>query len=266
MCSSSPTPASGPGGLRRFSYVSTSYVAGTHRGRFGEDDLDAGQAFRNAYEQSKFEAESLVRSRMDRLPIQVFRPSIVVGERDTGWTPAFNVIYWPMRAFSRGAYTALPARRVSPVDVVSIDFVADAIFALASADDGEGETFALAAGPRASTVGELLDLSARAFDRPPPRTISQGVYRRTVHPLLLRRADERRRATLRATEVFFPYFAMRQEFDTSRAAERLAPLGIEPAPLDEYFEQLVDYAVAADWGRAPLPRPPSRVSRLAAVA
>ena len=29
---------------------------------------------------------------------------------DSGWTPTFNVIYWPLRAFSRGAYRVLPAR------------------------------------------------------------------------------------------------------------------------------------------------------------
>lgn len=47
------------GGLRRFSYISTAYVAGEHVGCFSEDDLDVGQRFRNAYEQSKFEAERL---------------------------------------------------------------------------------------------------------------------------------------------------------------------------------------------------------------
>src|SRR5919198_641780 len=118
------------GGLRRFSYVSTAYVAGTHAGEFREDQLEVGQDFRNAYERSKFEAEQLVRSYRDRLPIQIFRPSIVVGERATGWTAAFNVLYAPLKAFARGAYTALPAPRSSPVDVVPVDYVADAVFEL----------------------------------------------------------------------------------------------------------------------------------------
>ena len=69
------------GGLRRFSYVSTAYVAGTHDGEFSEDQLEVGQGFRNPYERSKFEAEQLVRSYRGRLPIQVFRPSIIVGGR-----------------------------------------------------------------------------------------------------------------------------------------------------------------------------------------
>ena len=90
------------GGLRRFSYVSTAYVAGTHDGEFSEDQLDVGQGFRNPYERSKFEAEQLVRAYRGRLPIQVFRPSIIVGERATGWTVSFNVLYAPLKAFAAG--------------------------------------------------------------------------------------------------------------------------------------------------------------------
>ena len=60
--------------LERFTYISTAYVAGAHRGLFREDDLDVGQDFRNAYELSKFEAERLMRERYAHLPLQVLRP------------------------------------------------------------------------------------------------------------------------------------------------------------------------------------------------
>ena len=131
-CSSSPSCASARGSLRRYAHISTAYVAGTHRGEFSEEQLDVGQGFRNPYEQSKFEAELLVHSLRRRLPIQIFRPSIVVGERATGWTASFNVLYTPLKAFVRGNLPALPARRSAPVDVVPVDYVADAVFKLSS--------------------------------------------------------------------------------------------------------------------------------------
>jgi thioester reductase-like protein len=242
------------GGLRRFSYVSTAYVAGDHRGRFAEDELDVGQGFRNSYERSKFEAELLVRCRRDRLPIQVFRPSIVVGEEATGWTPTFNVIYWPIRAFARGAYSVLPARRKAPVDVVSIDFVADSIFELSGRDEGAGETYHLTAGPHASTVGELIDLTAARFNRRPPRTVPPLLYRRLVHPLLLRVSHGARRAALERSEAYFPYFSVAVEYDTALASRRLSPAGLAPTPLRHYFGRLVDYAVRTRWGRRPRAR------------
>jgi long-chain acyl-CoA synthetase len=237
-------------GLRNVSYVSTAYVAGDHRGLFGEDHLDVDQRFRNAYEQSKFEAEARVRERCSELPIKIFRPSIVVGEADSGWTPAFNVIYAPLKAFARGAYKALPGRRSAPVDVIPVSYVADAIFELSRRDVAPGTTYNLAAGDGATSVGELLELSGEYFGRRTPRVVPAGAYRRIVHPLLLRTGDDRRRKALAASEVFFPYFAMQVRYDTSNARAALAGTGISVPPLRDYFDRLMDYAVAADWGRA----------------
>jgi thioester reductase-like protein len=243
------------GGLQRFTYISTAYVAGKHAGCFSEDDLDVGQSFRNAYERSKFEAERLVVRWRARLPVTVARPSIIVGEREGGWTASFNVLYWPLRAFSRGAYAALPARADAPVDVVSVDYVADAILALSQAAETEGATFHLTAGMHVSSVGELVELATGFFERPAPRLIDPTVYRRLVHPLLIRTSrDERFRRMLRRSEVFFPYFATRAHYDNRRTRVALRGAGISPAPLGDYFDQLVEFALAADWGRRQIPR------------
>jgi thioester reductase-like protein len=243
------------GGLRRFSYISTAYVAGEHTGCFSEDDLDVGQRFRNPYEQSKFEAECLLCGWVGRLPVTVMRPSIIVGERDNGWTASFNVLYWPLRAFSRGAYLALPARRDAPVDVVPVDYVADAIFALSQAAEAEGATFHLTAGAQASNVGELLELATAFFRRPAPRLVDPALYRRLVHPLLVRAtSDERYRRALTRSEVFFPYFSARVSYDDRRSRVALRGAGIRPTPLRTYFDRLVEFALDAEWGRRQIPR------------
>ncbi|MBA3263756.1 MAG: SDR family oxidoreductase [Thermoleophilaceae bacterium] len=235
------------GGLERFSYVSTAYVAGAHNGAFGEDDLDVGQDFRNPYERSKFEAERLLRERAAALPLQVLRPSIVVGDSRTGWTSSFNVLYPPLRAFARGAVPALPARRRSPVDVVPVDYVADAADRLAR--EGPDGTFHLVAGRNATTVGRLMELASRRFQRPAPPVFPPRLYRRLVHPLLLPRLSRARRDGLRRMEVYFPYFSMRVRF-----ADRRHP----PAPpVERYFERVLDFAEHARWGRRPVERPPA---------
>jgi thioester reductase-like protein len=243
------------GGLRRFSYVSTAYVAGSHAGEFREDQLEVGQDFRNAYERSKFEAERLVRSYSGRLPIQVFRPSIVVGERSTGWTGSFNVLYAPLKAFARGAYSALPVRRRSPVDVVPVDYVADAVFELSSRPGGEDEdTYHLVAGRHATTVGRLMELSAGYFSRRPPRSLPPALYKRFVHPVLVRRSDSKRRRALEKSEVFFPYFSMGVRYDDRRARRRLEPAGIKVTPVESYFNRLADFAMRSRWGRSVVTR------------
>ena len=83
---------------------------------------------------------------MTDLPYTILRPSIVVGDRNNGWTSAFNVLYWPLRAFARGLFTAVPAIASASVDVVSIDYVADAVYQLCETSCGNGATYHLTAG------------------------------------------------------------------------------------------------------------------------
>jgi thioester reductase-like protein len=237
------------GGLHKFAYVSTAYVAGDHPGRFAEDELEVGQRFRNSYERSKFEAERLVRGDGDRLPVQIFRPSIIVGEQRSGWTASFNVLYPPLKGFEAGAYPLLPARPETPVDVVPVDYVADAIFELAERRPDHGEVFHLVAGERATTVGRLAERAGRYFKRRPPRQVPPPLYRRLIHPLLVAMSRGRRRGALRRIEPLLPYFQMRVRFDDRRSRARLEPAGIRPPRPESYIDRLLDFAVAARWGK-----------------
>jgi thioester reductase-like protein len=246
------------GGLRCISYISTAYVAGDHPGNFSEDQLNVGQGFRNGYELSKFEAEGMVSRASARLPVQIFRPSIIVGERESGWTASFNVLYPPLRAFQAGAFPALPARRSTPVDVVPVDFVADAVFELTGEPAESGEVHHLVAGEQATTVGRLAELASGYFKRRRPRLVHPWLYRRLIHPLVLRSTRGRRRRALERTEALFPYFAMKVRFDNRRTKDRLRRAGLEAPCVDGYLDRLLDFAVAAHWGREPLSRVEAR--------
>ena len=240
--------ASARGGLDRYGHVSTAYVAGTHSGRFGECDLDLGQRFRNSYEQSKFEAEQLVRTRAG-LPFTILRPSIVVGDRRTGWTAAFNVLYWPLRAFARGLFTAVPAIPAAPVDVVSIDYVADAIYALCEDCSELGQTYNLTAGTHASTIGEIAGIASRYFRRPLPAVLPPKEF-----AALERDASPLQRSALEGSQAYFPYFSIGTVFDEARARAKLDPAGIQVSPLGDYLERLLDFATRSRWGKRPVGR------------
>jgi thioester reductase-like protein len=240
------------GRLDRFSYISTAYVAGRHGGEFGEEELDIGQSFRNAYEQSKFEAERLVRAHARGLPVQIFRPSIVVGEQSTGWTASFNVLYTPLKAFVRGKLPALPARRSSPVDVVPVDYVADAVFELSREPVDRFRTFNLVAGPNATTVGRLIELSADRLEMAEPTVIPPAIFKSVIYPVLRRHSGVG--PGLQRSSVFFPYFSMDVEYHNELARDRLEPAGITAPPIESYFDRLIDFAQASDWGRRPVTR------------
>jgi len=226
------------GSLQRFIHVSTAYVCGHHRGLFRERQLDVGQRFRNTYEQTKFEAEHLVNEASDLSPA-IARPSIVMGEAATGWTPAFNVLYWPLRAFARGLFEVVPTRADGRVDIVPADFVADALVHLI--DRPEAGVFNLVAGHAAATVDELAVLACSHFDRPRPPFVEPGSGTGTAT------ADEH-------AAVYFPYFDMDVVFDDARTRAVLGTAGIQAPALAEYFGGLMRYAERARWGKRELTR------------
>ena len=203
----------------RLVHVSTAYVEGAHR---------------NTYEQSKAEAEALVAA--SGVPYVIARPSIVVGEATTGWTPAFNVLYWPLRAFARGLLDPVPADPAGRADIVPVDYVADGLIALLDDPEVTGVVH-LAQGEEAATVADLVEFTCSHLDRPRPRMIDPK--------------DAQLSAGGEHGEVYLPYFDVLETFDASRSHALLGP----PPALGEYFDRLIAYAEAARWGKRPMRRP-----------
>jgi long-chain acyl-CoA synthetase len=223
--------------LERLVHVSTAYVAGRAPGLFREGDA-AGSDFRNTYERTKLEAEHVL-AKADDLPAVVVRPSIVVGESDSGWTSAFNVLYWPLQAFARGLLDVVPADPTGVVDMVPVDWVSDIIERAAFAADAQG-CFHAVAGDHAVSVQELIGLVCDELDRPAPALSPPGSLP-ADHP----------------AGVFAPYFDVATRFDDCRAIRLAGDLGPAPEP-SSYLRALLDYGTTARWGKRPLSREAAR--------
>src|SRR3712207_4407008 len=120
-----------------------------------------------------------------------------MGESDSGWTPAFNVLYWPLRAFARGLFDQVPALPGGRVDVVPVDYVADGIAKLIDGD--QTGTFNLVSADEAATVDELVEVTCSHFGRPRPPYVELGAFGAAT-------ADEH-------GAVYLPYFDMQVVFD-----------------------------------------------------
>ena len=220
------------GVLDRVVHVSTAYVAGERDGRARERQGDVGQGFRNTYERTKLEAEQLVHA--SGLPASILRPSVIVGDSVTGWTPAFNVIYWPLQAFARGLFAQIPGEADAPIDIVPVDTVADALLELVCGPVRCG-TFHVVASDEAVSNGALATMAADFFDAEPLTFVGPG-----VDPVAEKRAG-----------ALTSYFKVRCTFDALRGRRTL---GATPPPLEQYFPALMRYARDARWGKAPIPR------------
>jgi NAD(P)-dependent dehydrogenase (short-subunit alcohol dehydrogenase family) len=151
-------------------HISSVVVAGDHDGLFGEDAFDLGQNLPTAYQRTKFAAERLVRETCT-VPWRIYRPSIIVGDSATGEMDKIDGVYYmlPMMATLGGLpgarFLPLPRLGLGVVDVVPVDWVADAIVALLHRPGLDRRTFHLT-HPKMLPMTEVLDAWAKAAGAP----------------------------------------------------------------------------------------------------
>ncbi|MFO0679528.1 MAG: SDR family oxidoreductase [Polyangiaceae bacterium] len=234
--------AKAKGGFVRFDYVGTAYVAGRRKGVIYEDDLECGQEFSNSYERTKTEAEALVRSRMKDLPIAIFRPSIITGDSRTGAASSFHGMYQPISLLVRGLIFLVPVDVRTPVDLVPVNYVADALLHLVATPTSLGRTYHLTVGRnRSLPLGDLLAMVVRHFGCKVPRIISLETYRKYFQPgLHLLLWGKKRRAMFKG-EMYLPYLSADLQFDTANVERDLEGSGIAPPRVEEYFTRLLEY-------------------------
>lgn len=128
------------GYVREMHYVSTAYVSGVCDSVFRESDFDVGQDFRNEYERSKFEAEQLVRQSELFDSTTIYRPAVIVGDSETGFTVSYHGLYLYLRLMAtliplqpmdedgtRRTEIGLPMSGEEPRNLVPVDWVSRVI-------------------------------------------------------------------------------------------------------------------------------------------
>ena len=240
------------GRLQRLAYLSTAYVCGNRSGMIYEDELYCHQRFDNSYQQSKCEAEQMINIWKDRLPVTIFRPSIIVGNSKTGRTSAFNVIYYPLKLLCRGVLKFIPGSPDIPLDIVPVDYVCEAINHIVFQTElGIGETFHLTTGPgNLNTTGEIITKALNFFREvipglniPLPKFISPEFYR--LAKLL---AVHRTKEYLRKFESYIPFLNSVKLFDNSYALAALSKTTIKAPSFNRYIDRILQYCLDVDWG------------------
>lgn len=166
-------------GIEEFHHVSTAYVCGNRRDTCYEHELFVGQTFANDYQESKLEAEKLIRS-SDHLKSKTFyRPALVVGDSRDGYTsaPDFGLYHyiqfnWQLTRQLRNVldiegHLELPFRLQltgkERRNIVTVDWIADAIMHIFSRPELHNETYNLTPN-KSVTSRDIVEALARYFD------------------------------------------------------------------------------------------------------
>jgi len=215
-------------GLERFSHISTAYVAGAKMGVIEEDNLTSKHGFLSNYERTKFESEIEVRK--SRFDVSIFRPSMIVGDSSTGYVKTFNTIYVLLKLYLKGQLPIVPVSPSMKINLVPVDYVADAVVNLNFDSRAINKTFHLTAPSKSlPTVKELIkfvkawsyeNLKFRPND-PIYIPLSASVIRKisSLSPLFGKRTAK----LLETMNILSPYFNENREYQRDNTEEILGP-------------------------------------------
>lgn len=224
--------------LRRFHHFSTAYVSGDRVGVIAEDELDLGQHFRNAYEETKFQAERLVRRASDRdLDVVIYRPSIVVGDSKTGEIDRFDGPYYMgilLVTSPLAVPLPLPGNGVAPLNVVPVDFITRAVVQIADDPRASGRTFHLV-DPNPMSSRRVYELIAEKANKKLPKLT---VPHRAADVLMRLPGVEKLVRPQRAAIGYVNHLAI---YNCRNTLELLDGTGIRCPPLTSYLDTLVAY-------------------------
>ena len=235
------------GMLEKVDVVSTVGVWGRTPGAMPERRLPEVEDFHNTYEAGKSEAERVLWSQAEGLPITVHRPSMVVGETGTGHVLQFQVFYH-LCEFLSGARTfgVMPELGHTRLDTVPVDWVADVICWSNNRADTAGHILHLCSGPDGAIDLRRLQAKVRstwaAHGRRVPtlRTINRRWLERLV-PLIGAVAGEKTRRALRGLPPVLAYLAEDQGFANPLTTQLLQPFGLAVPAVDSYLDAVLGY-------------------------
>jgi thioester reductase-like protein len=246
------------GKQKRFHYVSTAYVAGKQNDIVYENELvDEEPIFNNGYERSKFIAEQVMikYAKSNEIPYTIYRPSIIVGESETGATCKFDNLYTFMKVLfniqnsfinheSEGLNditVRVPGVSNALINLVPVDYVADAIVAILKARESINKIFHIT-NPDPPELSELRDLLM-------PVLGIEGINVKIDGQMEHKRLSAIERLFLRHTKTYYSYLFSRLRFDCRNTQSVLESTGIIcPAITRDLVKILVDFAISHNWG------------------
>jgi NAD(P)-dependent dehydrogenase (short-subunit alcohol dehydrogenase family) len=236
-----------------FHHVSSIAAAGLYDGVFREDMFEEAEELDHPYFKTKHESEGIVRRHRKR-PWRIYRPGFVVGHSKTGYIDKIDGPYYffkPVQKLREMLPPWMPTIGIEGgrINIVPVDFVADALDYLAHKKGLDGKCFHLT-DPEPYRVGEVLNIFARAAHAPlMTMRINARMFGFIPAPILygigsLAPVKRMVRAVLKDLGLpkdVFQFINWPTRYDNREATKALKGSGIAVPPLDRYAPALWDY-------------------------
>ncbi|MCG3136603.1 MAG: Linear gramicidin synthase subunit D [Phycisphaerae bacterium] len=245
-------------GVRRMDFISTAYTCGRSIPRAYEEFYDPQPPYETDYEVSKWQAEKLLLNWSQRhgVPLTILRPSLVIGDSQTGYTTQYEGFYQLVRVISmlaklfsdqrdeRGLLELplrIPAQPTGTQNLVPVDWVAAAITEIAG-QPLTGQAIYNLTNP-CPPQNEKIKSFFEGYYR-----LRGGYYVQEVDRA--RSASMAENMFLNMHQLVFRQFNYTPEFDCTNTTRALQNSGITfPTVNNALLAKLIDYAEQQQWGR-----------------
>jgi nucleoside-diphosphate-sugar epimerase len=222
--------------LQRLVHWGSALLSQPVHGRVSEAALVRPDSFRSTADLTRYQAEQLLRDSMARAPITILRPSILVGDSQTGEGDPLSGMYLLMLMLLNSPVDLrlpLPGRGDQPLNLVPIDFVVRAGAWIADDPRSASKTFHLV-DDRPLSVRRVFELMTQAMGRPAP----SGKLPTNLASVLLRTPGLERFSHI--PRAFLEQLAPEVIYDSRNARELLAGTPIECPNAASYIKTLID--------------------------
>lgn len=247
--------------LKKFAHVSTLYVAGRRSGNIFEHELEHSDGFVTmGYEESKYEAELLIRQYMTLLPITIYRMSLLMGCLRDGYVNDYGAIHRYLMFMYRGIAPCFPGIPGCPLDFLPYDYSAECFMTLFDKHFKGGDTYQISAGERSPTTERWLELTAQTYAKHSsswrkgsynsPDIVTwptYQLYKKTI--LTIENMEFMKVVRILdscAEECFCPKVFKRDKLNAALG------VGMDSVPdYEDYYPRILDHCIGMNWGLSP---------------
>jgi len=236
-----------------FHHASSIAAAGLYPGIFREDMFAEAEGLDDPYLRTKHDSEGLVRKEK-RIKWRVYRPGMVVGHSQTGEIDKIDGPYYFFTLIKKLREMLPPWMPVlglegGRINIVPVDFVADAMDHIAHKPRLDGHTFHLT-DPEPLRVGEVLNIFARAGHAPEMSMridarmfafVPSGIRGAVGNLPPVKRFVGMLLRDFRIPKQVLKFITYPTRFDSRETERALKGSGIEVPKLDTYAWRLWDY-------------------------
>ena len=240
-------------GIKKMHYVSTAYVCGNQESPIKETTFSDSEGFRNDYEASKYESEKLVRESDQFDSLTIYRPVVITGDSQTGFTSTYHGLYVYLRLFAmfvpqlpRGedgkimTSVKIPMEGNEPRNLVPVDWISAVFCEIFGNSEAHGRTFHMAPD-LCVTPSEVIEACYDYFDSHGVEFCGEGVHSDHDQPDFAQTIFDN-------VAVYQQYESTDPQFDTTNLKQFAGHIVCPPID-NEMIHRYLAFGDSDQWGK-----------------